>query len=231
MISLDHIAVWTNNMIASTISISEQTGLKSAVGGYFPGLGLGQMLVSLGDHVYLEVESIVDHAMATQPTEAAQLLTKQTTKGACFSGLCFRTDSKAELEQFAAQVNSPIYDQIQGGKVRAVTFQDSGPTYHAPDFRHAWLLGKPNLYYVPTLENHSSSVPAQEGTGNNTAKRVLELEVGGSEDDMRAWFGDVLDLNSLDFNFTYNGGPDGLYTVTIDTDSGIKQLRMNPINL
>src|SRR6218665_2292440 len=93
MIALDHIAIWSDNLYRTTIDLSESTGIGSTDGGYFPGLGLGQKLLSLGGSVYLEIESIVDHRMIADGAPLARELARQTAGGDCFAGFCLRSDS------------------------------------------------------------------------------------------------------------------------------------------
>src|SRR6476660_434553 len=97
MITLDHIAVWSDNLYRTTVELSRETGIGSSDGGYFPGLGLGQKIMSLGNHVYIEVESIVDHRMITDRGPMALELERQTQAGDCFAGLCLRSDSMDEI--------------------------------------------------------------------------------------------------------------------------------------
>ncbi|TDD36386.1 VOC family protein [Saccharopolyspora elongata] len=231
MISLDHIAVWSDNLYRTTIDLSRATGLGSADGGYFPGLGLGQKLLSLGDYVYIEVESIVDHRMIAERAPMALELERQSANGDCFAGLCLRSDNLDEIAEFARHRGIAPAENIAGGKVRMVPAQGSAPSVHAPDFWNSWRLGKPNIYYVPDLTNHSSLLPVQPGTGDVRGTGVISIEIGGTEPDLRAWLGDVVKPAELGIEIVYNGGPDGLYAVTFDSTDGPRTIRLNPITL
>ncbi|MFI0467215.1 VOC family protein [Saccharopolyspora sp. 5N102] len=231
MISLDHIAVWSDNLYRTTIDLSRATGLGSADGGYFPGLGLGQKLLSLGDYVYIEVESIVDHRMIAERAPMALELERQSANGDCFAGLCLRSDNLDEIAEFARHRGIAPAENIAGGKVRMVPAQGSAPSVHAPDFWNSWRLGKPNIYYVPDLTNHSSLLPVQPGTGDVRGTGVISIEIGGTEPDLRAWLGDVVKPAELGIEIVYNGGPDGLYAITFDSTDGPRTIRLNPITL
>lgn len=229
MISIDHIAVWSDNLYRTTADLSRATGLGSADGGYFPALGLGQKLLSLGGHVYLEVESIVDHRMIAERAPMALELERQTANGDCFAGLCLRSDDLDEVAEFARHRGITPTADIAGGKVRMVPAQGSAPSVHAPDFRNAWLLGKPNLYHVPDLANHSSLLAPQPGTGDVRGTGLTAIELGGTEAELKDWLGDVVAPADLGVDIAYNGGPDGLYAVTFGTTDGPRTLRLNPI--
>jgi hypothetical protein len=229
LISLDHIAVWSDNLYRATAGLSRATGLGSADGGYFPGLGLGQKLLSLGGYVYLEVESIVEHRMIAERAPLALELERQTAGGDCFAGLCLRSDDLDEVAEFARHHGITPSGDIDGGKVRMVPAQGSAPSVHAPDFRNSWLRGKPNLYHVPDLANHSSLLAPQPGTGDVRGTGVTAIELGGTEEGLKAWLGAVAAPADLGVDIAYNGGPDGLYAVTFDTTDGPRTVRLNPI--
>jgi hypothetical protein len=233
MIFLDHIAVWSDNLYRTTMELNRETGIGVADGGWFPALGIGQKVISLGGGVYIEVESIVDHAMIARRDPMALMFEKQFAKGDCFSGLCFGTDSLDDLETFAAHRGIAVSPAIKGGKEPAVLAQRrTDGVKHAPDFLNSWLIGKPNIYYVPQVTDlHSSRIPPQWGTGDVVATGVLSVEVGGTEQDMRDWFGPAFDLAAFGLDFEYNGGPDGLYAVTYGSPAGPRTLRLNPITL
>ncbi len=230
MIALDHIAIWSGNLYRTTIELSRLTGIGSADGGYFPGLGLGQKIISLGGGVYLEIESIVDHRMIVERGPVALELERQTEAGDCFAGLCLRSDDLAEIEAFAAHRGVEVSSEIAGGKTLMVPGQKRGKAAHAPDFLNSWLLGKPNVYYVDGLGTHSSSLPPQPGTGDVVGLGVTSIELGGSEATLREWLGD-LDPATLGIDIRYNGLADGLYAVGFDSSAGPQEIRLSPITL
>lgn len=230
MIALDHIAIWSDNLYRTTIDLSEQTGIGSTDGGYFPGLGLGQKLLSLGAGVYIEVESVVDHRMIADGDALAVEVQRQTFEGACFAGLCLRSDDPSEIEAFAAHVGRPVSGEIAGGKRPVDRRIARKGAVHAPDFRNSWLRGKPNVYLVDDLASHPSALPPQPGSGDVRGQGVTAIEVGGTEADLRAWLG-PLDVDDLGIAVTYNGGPDGLYAVTFASSVGPQTIRLHPITL
>ncbi|MGW9269043.1 VOC family protein [Microbacterium sp. NPDC055599] len=230
MIALDHIAVWSDNLYKTTIDLSEQTGLGSTDGGYFPSLGLGQKLISLGPGVYIEVESIVDHRMIADGDPLAAELQRQTFGGACFAGLCLRSDDISEIEAFAAHVGTQVFGEIAGGKRPVDRSVKRRSAVHAPDFRNSWLAGKPNVYLVETLTGHPSGLPPQPGSGDVRGEGITAIEVGGTEAELRAWLG-PLNPDDLGISIRYNGGPDGLYAVSFASSAGPQTLRLNPITL
>lgn len=229
MIALDHIAVWSRNLFAATYRLSEQTGIGNRDGGFFPGLGLGQKVMSLGSDVYIEVESIVNHRMILDQFPIARVVEHQTSLGDSFIGWCLRTDDYDEMEWFARIHDDRVMPDIPGGKFR-MSGQTKGIA-NVPIFSDSWLIGKPNLYYVPDLSAHPSRLPVQAGTGGTTASGVTRLEIGGTRDELRAWFADVLDPDDLPFDIIYNGQPDGLYAVSFGTDDGEKSIRLQPVQL
>ncbi|MDO9398698.1 MAG: VOC family protein [Herbiconiux sp.] len=228
MIALDHIAIWSGNLYRTTIELSRLTGIGSADGGYFPGLGLGQKIISLGGGVYLEIESIVDHRMILDRDPVALALEHQTATGDCFAGLCLRSDDLAEIERFAAHRGVEVSTEIAGGKVLMVPGQKRGKAAHAPDFLNSWLLGKPNIYHVGALEGHSSVLEPQPGTGDVVGLGVTWLELGGSAQSLRDWLG-ALDPDDLGVELRFNGGPDGLYAVGFDSTAGPQEIRLAPV--
>lgn len=230
MIALDHIAVWSANLYRTTIELSRATGIGSTDGGYFPGLGLGQKLLSLGGLVYVEVESIVDHRMIAEAAPTAVAVGRQALPGDRFVGLCLRSDDPAEIEAFARHRGVAVSAEIAGGKESMVLGRRRRPALHAPDYAHSWLVGKPNIYHVPDVSAHASLLEPQPGTGEVRGLGVTAIEVGGTEDDMRAWLGD-LDPDDLGLEIVYNGGPDGLYAVSFDSTAGAQTLRLPPIIL
>lgn len=230
MIALDHIAVWSDNLYRTTIDLSESTGIGSTDGGYFPGLGLGQKIVSLGDSVYIEVESIVDHRMIVDGGVLAVELARQTFGGDCFAGLCLRSDDEGEIEAFARHRGLEVSREIAGGKRSMMLGRSRPGTVHAPDFRNSWLLGKPNVYLVSAFDAHSSAMEPQPGTGSVRGEGVTAIEVGGTESDMRDWLG-PLDVDQLGIDIHYNGAPDGLYAVSFASTVGPQTIRLNPITL
>src|SRR6218665_2969953 len=213
MIALDHIAIWSDNLYRTTIDLSESTGIGSTDGGYFPGLGLGQKLLSLGGSVYLEIESIVDHRMIADGAPLARELARQTAGGDCFAGLCLRSDSQPQIEAFAHHLGVPVAREIQGGKRSMDLTRTPRAAVHPPDFRGAWLKGKPNVYLVTDTHQHASMFTPQTGTGEVRGKGVTALEFGGTEADMREWLG-PLELDELNLDIHFNGGPDGLHAVS-----------------
>ncbi|WP_185564692.1 VOC family protein [Rhodococcus sp. KBW08] len=231
MITLDHIAVWSDNLYRTTVELSQSTGIGSTDGGYFPGLGLGQKILSLGEHVYIEVESIIEHRMIADRSPMALELERQTAKGDCFAGLCLRSDSLDEIEAFAQHRGITPRQGIDGGKVPMEAARATSGTVHAPDFWNSWRLGKPNIYYVPDLSGHASATLPQEGTGDVRATGVISIEIGGRKADLQRWLGDVADPEKLGTKIIYNGGPDGLYAVTFGSTVGTQSIRLNPITL
>lgn len=230
MIALDHIAIWSDNLYRTTIELSRMTGIGSADGGYFPGLGLGQKIISLGGGVYLEIESIVDHTMIAERKPLALELERQTAAGDCFAGLCLRSDDLDEIARFAAHRGVEVATEIAGGKEVMVPRQKRGKAAHAPDFLGSWLLGKPNIYYVADLDTHSSTLPAQPGTGDVRGLGVTSLELGGDEASLREWLGDI-DPAELGIDIQFNGLADGLYAVGFDSTAGPQAIRLTPITL
>jgi hypothetical protein len=229
MISLDHIAVWSNNLFEATYRLSEQTGVGNCDGGFFPGLGLGQKVISLGGDVYIEVESVVNHRMILERERIALEMERQIANGDCFVSWCLRSDDMNEMEAFAKYRGVPMAPGIPGGK-----FRMSGETTgvaNVPVFWDSWFIGKPNLYYVPDLSRHSSRLPIQQGTGTVTPQGVTALEIGGTRNGLKEWLGDVFDPDDFPFDIVYNGGSDGLYAVTFATDDGEKTIRLNAVTL
>lgn len=234
MIALDHIAVWSGNLYQTTIELSRQTGIGVSDGGWFPGLGLGQKVISLGGMVYIEVESIVDHRRIADRDPMALELERQTNNGACFAGLCFRTDSTDELDAFARHREVAVSSEIRGGKESSILAQQrpAGTGIpHAPDFWNSWRIGKPNIYLTPTLASHPSLNPVQPGTGEVVGSGVTSIEIGGTREDLVAWLGDVVDPDDLGVQIEYNGAAAGLYAITFESSIGAQTLRLSPITL
>ncbi|MCE0764094.1 VOC family protein [Pseudonocardia kujensis] len=228
MIALDHIAIWSNNLFDTTYRISQGTGIGNCDGGFFPGLGFGQKVISLGGDVYIEVESMADHQQVLDRSRTSIEMERQIAHGDCFAAWCLRSDDIGEMNAFSRHFGKPLTEGIPGGKFR-MSGESSAKTRHIPVFWESWFIGMPNIYYVPDLSSHSSRLPPQEGTGKVVAQGVTAIEIGGSEDDLKRWLGDVCDPRQFSFDIGYNNKDHGLYEVFFDTDDGPKSIRLNPV--
>lgn len=226
MISFDHVAVWSRNHYRTTVEITNETGLPSRDGGYFPEFGLGQKYIPIADDIYIEVEGPIDLDIILRGDDpTVELLLKQTRDGDCFMGWCLRTDSLEELERFAAHHRAKVLEAIPGGKIDMSG--ESPSVRHSPGAMQSWPVGRPNLYYTPDLSKHACAIPASRWTGSADPKGLLAIEIGGTEQDLIDWFGDIFHPRDFPFGIIYNNKEHGLYAMTLDTTEGEKVLRLS----
>lgn len=227
MLPLDHVAIWCQDLFRTTFRLSQESGIGNRDGGFLPGLGLGQKVMPLGKDAYLEIESIVDYTRVLDPTEPIRQFMRQTRDGDCFAGWSLRSDSLDVIEVFAKHRGVHLAQGVPGGKVRMDGYTKT--SVHAPSTYETWLSGMPNIYYVPDLQHHSSRLPVDAGTGRTQPTGVLALEIGGSENDLATWFGDICSPGNLPIELSYNGGPPGLYALQVGTQDGVHEIRLKPI--
>lgn len=232
MISFDHICLATPNVYETTFRLSQQTGLGNYDGGFFPLYGVGHRVMPLAPDVYIELESIVDQRKLRDGVPFTAFMERQTLGGERFIGWCLRTDSRDELDAFAAHHRTAVDEQTTGKDAgRQMMNGTRGFALQTPSALSAWPSGKPNLYFKPDTGVHAASLPVVPGSGTTNGRGVAWIEIGESETALAAWLGDVASPRSFPFEIRYNGGPAGFYAVGVDTDEGVKEIRRPAVSL
>ena len=228
MIALDHIALWSRNHYRSTFELSQETGLGNLDGGFFPVHGLGQKIVPLGGHMYIEVEGVIDFDVFTNGSWIADTLERNTIEGDYFMGWCLGSDSLDEIEAFAAHRGVEPQHGIDGGKYRMTGPSDASKVILTPSVRDSWAVGKPNMYLVSGFGERGSGLTPQPGTGDVVAQGVAWIEIGGTRDDLLDWLGPIFDSTEAAIDIRYNGGSSGLHALGVNTSEGEREIRRRP---
>lgn len=228
MIALDHIALWTRNHYRHAYELSQESGLGSFDGGFFPVHGLAQKIVPLGGDVYIEVEGIVDLDVFIGGSWIRETLERNTVDGACFMGWCLRSDSFGDLEALATYRGVEVQQGISGGYQVMTTPPATGMLLLTPPVRQSWGLGKPNMYYEPDLSAHYGRQSALPGTGPVVGHGVSWIEIGGTREELADWLGPVFAETEAAIDIRYNGGRSGLHAVGVNTSAGEKVIRRQP---
>lgn len=230
MIALDHIALWSRNHYRSTYDLSRETGLGNFDGGFFPAHGIGQKIVPLGGHIYLEIEGVIDFDVLAEGSWITEAIARSTGdgEGDCFMGWCLGSDSLDEIEAFAAHRGITPQRGIAGGKFRMTGPTDAGDVILTPSVQQSWGVGKPNMYLVPDFSGKSAAMVAQPGTGDVIPQGVAWIEIGGTRHELVDWLGPVFDATEAAIDIRYNGGPPGLHALAVDTSDGERLIRRRP---
>jgi hypothetical protein len=193
MIHFDHVCLVAPNVYESTFRLSQETGLGNYDGGFFPLYGIGHRVVPLAPDIYIEVESVIDRRPLSQGQPLAAFMDRQSREGDRFVGWCLRTDSREELEAFAAHHGTSI-DEATTGRDAGRQMMDGtrGFALQAPSATTAWPKGKPNLYYKPGEPGrHAGSLPVVPGSGRVVGQGLEWIEIGEDQSAFAAWLGDV----------------------------------------
>ncbi|MCZ7536247.1 MAG: VOC family protein [Acidimicrobiia bacterium] len=67
MLRIDHFCIGSRHLYEGAERFRAETGLDSYDGGWFPGMGVGQRIVPLGDLCYIEIESVIDRGYGHLP--------------------------------------------------------------------------------------------------------------------------------------------------------------------
>lgn len=102
-------------------------------------------------------------------------------------------------------IDKPLRRRTDGVQRNAIRVPETIP---------CWRQGLPNVFLVEDLTLHPAAQP--RSGERKTPQGTAWMEVGGTEEDMRAWLGD----GALDLPLKYNGERPGVYAVAVATDEG-----------
>ena len=209
---LDHFSISTTNIYYGAHRLREETNLSFYDGGFFAN-GLANRIFPLGGLTYLEIGGIVEASKVRDPKNQPWWYSRVAGLGESFSGLCFRVDTMAELEEIAKRKNCTIdknpvtRTRPNGSQVKA---------FSAPSAGDSWPKGLPNWYYFEDFATHPSGQPIFTWPNIVRPTGISSVEVGGTPDEMTEWLG----VPESTFPFRYNGKPFGLYAVGVHSPKG-----------
>jgi Glyoxalase-like domain len=176
-------------------------------GGRHPGLGTENRIVALGD-AYIELLGLADRDEAASNPFGSRLL-EGIESGEGWLGWCVRTD---DLDGVCARLGlepSDISRERPDGTVMRARLAGLAPALEDP-WRPFFIQrdGPP--------EEHPSRAG---GMTQAAGARIAAVEVGGDEDALREWAGE------LPGTVRVADGPPGVHTVTVAGEGGIEVLR------
>lgn len=209
---IDHVALWCNDLHETAAQLFEETGLASAEGGWFE-TGIAQILVPLGNDQFIEIESVVDRrkwdeALASFGLEPfGRFLDDKIAGGPALVGYWILTDDiEAKARALGAEIMSLSKTQPDGN---VISGRGTPPT---PD---AIQRGLPSFWVSDSggMEVHGSRARVEHRV---EPAGISWLEVGGDEQQLRAWFGPEGEALPLRFA----GGSPGIRAMGIATEDG-----------
>jgi hypothetical protein len=181
MVHLDHVNLAVRHLYKSAQRLRDEAGLDNYDGGWHPSGVTANRIVPLGDDMYLELSSIIDHRAAVG-NAAAERIEAATANGDRLMAWHLRAETEEELERIAKE---------HGGGVRSLrpgrTLPDgtginvkSAPDNHEPG------RGLPSWFYFEDIAQHPSRVEVRHVF---EPRGVAWLEVGGDPKEMDEWVG------------------------------------------
>jgi len=215
MMHIDHVCIACQNLYEAAARLRRETNLDSYDGGWGP-IGNALRVVPLGNHQYLEVESIIDHRRAPTSPMAQHFLT-QTEKGDRLLGWVLRLDTLDELREVADRIGRPT-SKLGPFTARHKPDGTAIEVYATPPSIEVWPRGMPNFVYWPQTTRH----PGDESAPHTVQPRgIAWIELGGSKPQFRDWIGDG--MSDLPLRFVTE--EPGLRAVTIETNVGEAVIR------
>jgi hypothetical protein len=214
MIYIDHVCIGCQNLYESAARLRKETKLDNYDGGW-GSIGNALRVVPLGNHQYLEVESIID-ARKAAGSAMAQYFSDRTVTGDALIGWVLRVDTLDELTEIAARIGRT--KNVGPFTARHMPDGAAVQVYATPPSIETWPKGIPNFVYWPETTMHP---------GNGAARHWVQphgiawIELGGNEKEILEWIGPG--GNDLPLRFT--GGDPGLRAVAVNTSLGEKVVR------
>jgi hypothetical protein len=210
---LDHFSISSPNVYYGAHRLRLESALSFYDGGHLQNGDLANRIFPLGSNTYLELGGIVSAESVADPKNRPWWYEKVQTVGECFTGLCFRVDTRAELEAIAKKKNYAIA-QMPTTRVRPNGYVLRA--FSAPSPLTTWPKGQPNWYWFEDLPMHPSGQPPMTWPNITRPDGVAWIEVGGTERAMYEW----LDVPVGTFPFKFNGKLPGLYAIGVKTMKG-----------
>lgn len=207
MLKIDHVLLACQNVFITAEQLRQETGLGSTEGGYLRGLGLAQRIVPVGNHQFIEIESVVDRDEAENSERPISRhimeITREKPKllsSYLISGNLDEEISRLGLEKRLAQITAASGEVVK--------------TWVAPRVDDAIKNGDVPIWCELDDERlHPANLPVKHDV---TPTGFSWFEFGGSESHFRNWVG--AEIDSLPLRFV--GGPPGLNALGIGLADG-----------
>jgi hypothetical protein len=209
MLHIDHICIGCQNLYEAAARLRRETRLSNYDGGW-GSIGNALRVVPLGNHQYLEVESIIDPKMAAGKP-MADYFRQRTDSGDALIGWVLRLDTLEELTAIAERIGKS--KNVGPFTARLKPDGTAVQVCATPPSIETWPKGLPNFVYWPDTTIHPGNEPAQHWTQPHG---IAWVEVGGEERTIREWIG--AGVEKLPLRFV--GGEPGVRAVAIGTSTG-----------
>jgi len=219
---IDHFCIGVEHLYEGQFRLRDETGLDAYDGGWFKDIGVAQRTVPLGNDCYIEVESVISHAMAASHPFGRWNEAVLATGGDHLWGWVIAVDSLSELEEVGRRIKQPV--QRTWGRIRPDGQRNKG--YATPFGKdHAWPRGLPLWQFWEDMEDHPDRIALAKSVNHRVRPRGIAWVEVGDEKGTRQWLGP--EASSMDVR--YVDGPPGLYGVGIATDEGEIVIRRPPV--
>src|SRR5262245_31253073 len=122
---LDHLSLSSPNLYYGAHRLRLESTLSFYDGGHLLNGDVANRIFPLGDNTYLEIAGIVNAESVANPTNRPWWYESVRTLGECFAGLCFRVDTREELEAIAKTKNYTIAQAAK--RLCAARFRSAEP--------------------------------------------------------------------------------------------------------
>jgi hypothetical protein len=234
---IDHFSLGCRNIYEGCERLRDATGLDNYDSGWMPGMGVAHRTVPLGQHTYIEVESVIDYDAASRHFfgQWFESVLADAGREDRLMGWVIAVDTPEELQEIADRIDLPVADNGAWDGDLEMTWDRLMPdgrkhkASNVPDDRHhGWPRGLPMFMRWEDKEHDHPDTIRDATTVKHRVKPdgISWVEVG-DEVTTRAWLGPLAD--QLDVR--YVDGPAGLYGVGIASDSGDIVIRAKPVPL
>jgi hypothetical protein len=210
---LDHVSISSPNLYYGAHRLRLESTLSFYDGGHLLNGDIANKIFPLGSNTYLEIGGIVNAESVANPKNRPWWYDNVQTLGECFTGLCFRVDTRDELEAIAKKKNYAIA-QAPTTRIRPNGY--ALRAFAAPSPQLTWSKGLPNWYWFEDFPMHPSGQPPATWPNITRPDGIAWIEVGGTEKEMYQW----LDVPAGTFPLKFNGRLPGLYAIGVKTMKG-----------
>jgi hypothetical protein len=207
VIDLDHAILGVRDLDAAAARFESEHRLIAVHGGRHDGAGTENRIVPLGD-AYIELLGVAD------PEEAAgnpfgRWVAERTSAQDSWLAWCLRTD---DLDGVADRLDLDVRDM---GRDRPGGARLS---WRLAGLKRSWE--DPALPFFIQWDVPDEELPGRSGGPTHASDaRIAAVEVGGDEEVLRAWAGE------LPGSVRVAGGPPGVHSVTVAGAGGVEVIR------
>ena len=209
MIHIDHICLGCQNLYEAAARLRRETKLNNYDGGW-GSIGNALRVVPLGNHQYLEVESIIDQKGAAGKPMAEYFM-QRTVSGDALIGWVLRLDTLDELTGIAERIGRTT--NVGPFTARLKPDGTAVQVCATPNSIEAWPKGLPNFVYWPETTIHPGNEKAHHWI---QPSGISWVEIGGEAGAIREWIG----AGAGDLPLRFVGGEPGVRAVAIKTSVG-----------